>query len=416
MRIDTFIAELFRQAMKGSRDNLGQNRIHLHSSDDNSFEFRKKEGKHSKHVSPVVVLFIIWIVLFFFSLFFVVSYDQAKFSAAWIFKNAALNMQHFYNYLFSAGDMGNIDITIIKLLGTAFTGAALAACGSLMQGSYRNVIAGPSTTGVMAGGSLGAAIYVFFLSEAVAASQSHTLFMDYAYQFCILGGSIFGTALILVISRVAGRGKLSPSAMLIAGMVFSGLISSITMIVQYYMIIKDPNDERIEILRDMMMGSFDNINTWVILLMMGLPLVICFIIIMMIRGKLNLLSFGDDEAQAAGLNVQRYRLLMMLLSAVMTALTVAFCGRIGFVGFMVPLVTRKITGPDMRRIIPCSLIVGAILLTLIYDLAAILTMLDSINVITSTIGCIVMAVTLLKKGGSDNAFSKGRGPAGMGVR
>ena len=402
--------------MKKNRDDLNKDRIHLHENRDDVFEFSKKEEKHTKRISPAAVLFIIWILLFFFSLFFVVAFDARVWSAAWIFKNATQNMQHFYSLLFSAGDTGNIEITIIKLIATAFVGAALAACGSLMQGSYRNIIAGPSTTGVMAGGTLGCVVYLLVFEESVAAAQSATLFTDYAYQFCILGGSLFGTVLILTISRIAGKGKLSPSAMLISGMVFSSVISSFNMVIQYYMILLDPNDSRIETIRDMMMGSFDNIYTVQALLLLAVPLSVCFVILLLIKNRLNLLSMGDDEAQVSGINVQRYRMLMMLLSSVLTALTVAFCGRIGFVGFMVPLVTRKITGPDMNRIVPASLLVGAILLTVIYDLSVILSMLDSINVITSSIGCVVMAVTLLRKGGSDRAFNQGRGALRMGMR
>ena len=402
--------------MKKNRDNLGQNRIHFHQAENEVIEYRKKEQKHEKKFSPIVILLIIWLLLFFFSLFFVISYDERVFSIAYIFKNATQNMENFYNFLFTAGNIGNIDMTFFKLIGVALTGAALASCGSLMQGSYRNVLAGPSTTGVMAGGNFGCMIYVLFFETAAAGLSSTSFLHTYGYQFCILGGCILGMILILVVTYIAGKGKAAPSAMLIAGMVFSSVISSASMVIQYYIIIKDPTDERIETIRDMMMGSFDRLATWQSLLMMGIPLIVCFVIVVMIRGRLNLLSMGDDEAEVAGMNVRRYRLIMLLLSSVMTALTMAFCGRIGFVGFMVPLITRKITGPDMKRIVPCSMLVGAVLLTLIYDISTVINMDDSINVITSALGCILMAITLLRKGGSDNAFNKGRGQMHMGMR
>ena len=399
---------------KNSRDNLGTDRIHIRENIDSVAEFKAKEERHGKGVSPVVVLLIIWILLFFFSMFFVISYSQSRFSVAYIFGQARLNIQHFYNFVMSAGETGNIEVTFYKLLGTALVGAALASTGSLMQGSYRNIIAGPSSTGVMPGGTLGCLIYLLFFEAA--ATGTHTFWGNFGYQLCVLGGCLLGMALILGVSRAAGKGKLSPSAMLISGMVFSSVISSINLIVQYYMIVKDPSDTRIEAIRDMMMGSFDNLATLPALAMMGIPVIICLVIMMLIRGRLNLLSMGDDEARVSGMNVQRYRLLMLLLSSLLTALTMAFCGRIGFVGFMVPLITRKITGPDMRRIVPCSMLVGAILLTLISDITIILSITDSVNLVTSALGCLLMAITLLRKGGSDDAFNKERGQIRMGSR
>ena len=449
--------------MSRNRDDISKNRIHFHGDTEengNSFleeldkdmsfgererprrdkklhreegvsvaEFRENERQHEKHVNPIVVLAIIWVLLAIASLIIVFPIDSKNFSVAWAIEQIRKNTASIYNLVFSAGGASGIEISLIKIAAVFFIGGALATCGSLMQGSYRNVIAGPSTTGVMAGGTLGCVVYLLLFTSSTTeltfsasgfdadAYANQTIWDLYGYQFCVLGGCILGTALILVISRIAGKGKMSPSAMLIAGMVFSSVISSVNMVIQYYMIIVNPDDTRIEQIRDMMMGSFDKITTLSGLLMLSVPLTICFIITLKIRTKLNLLSMGDDEAQVAGMNVQRYRMMMMLLSAVMTALVVAFCGRIGFVGFMVPLVTRRIVGPDMKKIVPCSILVGAILLTVIYDLTTYLSMTDSVNVITSAIGCIVMVVTLLRrKGGGQNAVNQRPGAMRMGIR
>lgn len=410
------------------KSDLGNQRIHLHGSQDEVAAYQKEERKRDKTLSPLVILALILAGLTVISLFGIVGYNQSSYSLAWYLKYVSLNIKHLYNLIFHAGDTGNIQVTIFKILGVVVIGASLASCGTVMQGCFRNVMAGPSTTGVMAGGTLGCTLYLLlFASPETSASGSGVVGLEaygcgsflatYGYQFCVLAGCIGGVALILTISTLAGRGKLSAYAMLISGMVFSTVISNVNMMIQYFMIMKNPNDERITAMRDMMLGSFDKINNLTVLLMMGLPLLVCLGILLRIRNRLNLLSMGMDEAAVAGMNVQRYQRLMMFLSALITALVVSFCGQIGFIGFMVPLIARRTVGPDMRSLVPASMLVGAIMLLVIHDISVLLAVSDSINLITSGIGCLVMLITLLRgKGGSRNAFNQGRGMAGVGFR
>jgi iron complex transport system permease protein len=245
-----------------------------------------------------------------------------------------------------------------------------------------------------------------------------SLWERYQQQICVLIGCIVSVVFVLLIATIAGKGKVSTSALLVSGMVLSSLVSNIGMIVQYYMIIQDPDDSRIEAIQDMMMGNFDNLGFLAVLGMMGIPILLCCVILICMSGRLNLLSMGDDEAAMMGINVGLYRNLMILIGTVLTAVVTAFCGRVGFLGFMVPMITRKIAGPNLKILLPASMLVGAILLTLVYDVAYFLGMTDSVNVITSAIGCMVMAVTLVrgKKGGGRYAAHQARGPAGMGFR
>jgi iron complex transport system permease protein len=82
---------------------------------------------------------------------------------------------------------------------------------------------------------------------------------------------------------------------------------------------------------------------------------------------------------------------------------VAFCGHIGFIGFMIPLVGRKFVGPGMERLLPASMLLGSILLLVVYDLAYIAGLTSYLNLFTSSIGGVVLLVTLLKKRGTGRA-------------
>ena len=115
-----------------------------------------------------------------------------------------------------------------------------------------------------------------------------------------------------------------------------------------------------------------------------------------------------------GLNVRRYKNLMILSGTILTAMVVSFCGRIGFIGFMVPLVMRRITGPDMKKLLPAVIMAGAVFMTVIYDIACIFALETSLSVITGPLGCIVMIITLFRKGGGSDEAGKGATASGMG--
>lgn len=416
--------------MKTRNENeLENNRIHIHQSESEVGQFKKKEEKHHKKMPYLLILFFVWIIIFFGSVFLVVSYDKWEFSLAWELKYASLNIQNFYQFVLGNGGSNGIDVKVYQYLVVAIVGAALSACGAAFQGGFRNILAGPSSMGVMSGGSLGLTVYLFLFGSAssavvvttadskyMAAYNAMTIWQRYQEQFAILLGCFGAVLLVTGIAYFVGKGKMSASAMIISGMVLSSVIGNITMLYQYYMIMKDPSDQRIQQIRDVMMGSFDNASSLPVLAMMGIPLIICIALLALMSGKLNLLSFGTEEAVAMGLNVTLYRNLMILLNTIITAVVVAFCGHVGFIGFMVPLIARKIAGPDLRKLIPTAILTGAILLTVIFDVAYFLTLTGSMNLITSSIGCILMAIILVKRGGRKNAFEQRRGPAGMGFR
>jgi iron complex transport system permease protein len=104
-----------------------------------------------------------------------------------------------------------------------------------------------------------------------------------------------------------------------------------------------------------------------------------------------------------GVNIHTLRIAMIAVGTVLTAVVVAFCGRIGFIGFMIPLVGRKFVGPGMERLLPASMLLGSILLLVVYDLAYIAGLTSYLNLFTSSIGGVVLLVTLLKKGGTGRA-------------
>ncbi len=244
-----------------------------------------------------------------------------------------------------------------------------------------------------------------------------SLWSTYQQQICTLIGCFAGVGLVLLVATIAGRGRLSASAMILSGTVFSSITSQCSMMIQYYMIIKNPNDQRIELIQELMMGTFDNVTSLQYLLMMAVPILICLAVLLALSGRLNLFSLDEDEAMTMGVNLRPLRYVIIAIGTILTAVVVSFCGRIGFLGFMIPLVGRKLVGPDMRRLLPASLMLGSILLILVFDAAYITGLTGYLSLFTSSIGSIVMLATLfIRKGGvSYGAAQKPTAP-GMGLR
>ena len=236
-----------------------------------------------KKLPITAVLAITLFFLFWLSLVLIVPYREWVFSPAWVFMSVRRRFQQLYAFLFGEGSA--FGITVYQYLAVMLCGGALSACGTVLKGSFRNVMAGPSTMGVMAGGSLGCLIYVLLFTENGADVQASTFDAAayagqsfgalYGRQLCTLLGCFGGVALILAVATAAGRGRLSASAMILSGTVFSVLIQNISMVIQYYMILQDPNDTRIESIRDLMMGSFDRVTTWQHVVMMAIPILLC---------------------------------------------------------------------------------------------------------------------------------------------
>jgi iron complex transport system permease protein len=411
-----------------SKIHLEENRIHLREEPDGdeAVSFQKKENKRTKKASLILILFLIWVGVFLCSLLFINTYDQFFFSLADWTGDVSENIQNFFTFLTGKGHSGGIDGLFYQYLVVALVGAGLSACGAVFQGSFKNVLAGPSTMGVMSGGTLGCIIYLLLFAgtsanglaaagnQVIAAAENRSFPEQYMAQIFILAGCFGAIALVLGISAAAGKGNVSPSAMVVAGMVFSTVVGNFNMLAQYFMIAKNPADTRIDTLQSMMMGNFNAVGSPLVLLMMAVPILVCIVILLLMGGKLNLLALGEEETVAMGLDAARIRTLMILAGTILTAVVVAFCGHVGFVGFMVPLIARRLTGPDMRKLIPVSALTGAILLTVIFDAARFLAMTDSLNVITSAIGAVVMTAALFRKKGEKNhAAYKGAGTGHM---
>jgi len=228
----------------------------------------------------------------------------------------------------------------------ALTGAALGISGASYQGLFRNPLADPFLIGVASGAGLGAVI---------------ALSIQWPYSFWGLMAvplAAFAMALltVLIVYAIARIGHTVPTTNLIlAGVAVSSFATSLTS----FLMLRSADEVR-RALGWLMGGSIQ--NGWTSILAV-LPLLTVGAVVLLISGHaLNLLQFGDDQAQQLGLNVTRTRTTILIAASLVTATAVSFSGIIGFVGLVVPHLVRLWAGVDYRRLLPLSLIGGASLL------------------------------------------------------
>jgi iron complex transport system permease protein len=291
-------------------------------------------------------------------------------------------------------------------------GAALAISGSVYQGAFRNALASPTTLGVETGGVLGGMIYILLIQDnsvitgmtVLEITSGRSFFETYALAFFILIGCFAMVFIVSGCARILGRGKFSTLGLILSGVVFAGGVGEILGLIQYAMLQEDMYDPRVYALRLMMMGTFGKALTSAHLAMIGIPVASGITVILLMRGRLNLLVFGEDEAKSMGVNVRLIRFVTVGIVTALTAVVISFCGMIGFIGFIVPHMTRRLVGPDLRYLLPASALVGALVMMVIYQIATTVGWASNINLMTSLVGggiFFVMVIIMRRRSHAD---------------
>lgn len=228
----------------------------------------------------------------------------------------------------------------------AMTGAALAASGTAYQGLFRNPLADPYLIGVASGAGLG----------AVAAMSFKWSYTALGLMAVPLAAFVAGMLTVTVVYLLARVGKaLPPSTLILAGVAVSSFAAALTS----FLMLRAEGELR-RALAWLLGGA--TMSGWQPVLAM-LPYWLVGIGILLTLGHaLNVLQFGDEQAQQLGLPVERVRRLVIIAASMTTAAAVSFAGIIGFVGLIVPHILRLKVGPDYRRLLPLSLVGGAALL------------------------------------------------------
>jgi iron complex transport system permease protein len=255
----------------------------------------------------------------------------------------------------AAADQQDVAILLLlrlpRALAATLVGGALATCGVVMQGLFRNPMASPEILGISAGGSLGA---VAAITTGLAGWSLFTM------PLLTIVGALLSAACIYALSTT--RGTTSLLFIIIAGMAISSLFNALTSGLLLF-----SREYEVSQYLFWTMGGLDG-RTWQHILFSAPILIPGIVALCLFARDLNLFALGEEGAAALGVGVERTKRLLLAVSAVLTGVAIAVSGPIGFVGLLVPHLMRLIVGPDHRGLMPASALGGALFLV-VCDLA-----------------------------------------------
>ncbi len=231
-----------------------------------------------------------------------------------------------------------------RVLLAGLAGAALAVCGALLQLLSRNALADPYLFGVVSGAALGATISSLWLPAL-------------ALPVAAFAGAIFAILLVLALAQQAARqGIQSISTLLLTGLAVSFFCSAVASLLLY-----QADSFAANRIMFWLMGSLSRAD-WPAVQLLWITLTLTLVLCAFGRRQLTALNWSDDMAKSLGVAVQRWRLVLLLLCALLTAVVVAYCGGIGFVGLMIPHLVRLLFGSQVVPLLFGSALCGAIFL------------------------------------------------------
>lgn len=259
-------------------------------------------------------------------------------------------------------------IRIPRICLVVLVGAALSAAGAAFQGMFRNPLVAPDLLGASAGASFGACI-AMLVGLSVLTTQL------LAFVFGLL--AVF---LAVFMNKMVKYDKLL--GLVLGGILVSTLFQAGTSIVK---LCADVND-KLPSITYWLMGSFSSANLSDLYIAI-IPMAIGFTLLIMERWHLNVLSLGPEQARALGVNTKRVGLIVIVAATLLTSVSVAVSGVIGWVGLVIPHLARAIVGPDYRKLLPASMLLGGSYLLIVDDVArCLLTMEIPIGILTAILG------------------------------
>ncbi|MEQ4617668.1 MAG: iron ABC transporter permease [Corticimicrobacter sp.] len=269
-------------------------------------------------------------------------------------------------------------VRLPRVLAAITVGAALAAAGVAYQALFRNPLASPALLGVSSGAGFGACAAMLLQAGALGIQTS------------AFAGGLAAVGLALLIANHLGRGAIL--ILVLSGLVVSALFQALTSSLKY---LADPLDT-LPAMVFWLLGSLAQANRQE--LWLAIPLVLLgLLILLLLRWPTQVMEVGEDEARMLGIRVGLVRLLVIIAATLITAAAVSLAGIVGWVGLLVPHLTRLLVGPAYPRLLPMTILMGAAYLLLVDTIcrSAFASELP-LGVATAVIGAPVFIIILMR--------------------
>ena len=273
-----------------------------------------------------------------------------------------------------------LNVRLPRILLACLVGCALSAAGTGYQTVFQNPMAAPDILGASSGACFGAALAILTGQSSVTVT---------VYAFC---ASLLSVALVyLVGSRTRGSRVVN---LLLAGIMVGSLFTAGT---SYIKLVADPTNQLPQITY-WLMGSLSGTRMKTVGFA-AVCMAVGLLPLLLLRWRMNLLTLSADEARAMGVHTDRLRLAVILSATVLTASAVSVSGMIGWVGLVIPHLSRRIVGNDCRWLLPMSMLFGAAFLLLVDNMARCLTAMEiPIGILTAFVGAPFFLYLMIKGG------------------
>ena len=270
-------------------------------------------------------------------------------------------------------------IRLPRVLAAALIGAALSLSGTAYQSTFRNPLISPDLLGVSSGASLGAA-FAILLGASLQITQA----------FAFVGGII---AVLMTTSMPRLLRNSSNMTLVLSGIIVTGFMDALIGVIK---LLSREQDQLASIVF-WQMGSLSHVNTSQLLSIVP-PILVCLVIMFLLSWRLNILSFGEQEAQTVGINVTLLRGVIIVCASLLTASAVSVSGTIRWIGLIIPHFGRLICGSDNTKLIPTAALLGGAFLLVIDTLARTMTSIEiPLSILSGLVGAPLFAWLLFRQ-------------------
>ena len=270
-------------------------------------------------------------------------------------------------------------IRIPRIIAAMLVGAALSLSGAVYQGVFKNPLVSPDLLGVSSGASVGAAIAILLGGGMMT------------IQFSAFVAGMIAVGISATIKNLLRTD--SNIALVLAGIITGGFMSSLLGVLKF---VADPTTQLSDIVF-WQMGSVAVVNRSQIAA--TLPIfIICGVLLLALSWRINILSFGEEEAKTLGMNIAVYRGAIVTCASLITASAVSISGTIGWVGLVIPHLGRLLAGPDNTKLLPTTMLLGALFMLTIDTLSRAATSVEiPLSILTGLVGAPFYAWLLWKQ-------------------
>ena len=338
----------------------------------------KTAEKTKKFKIKFTILVVIFIVVFFGS-FMLGRYPVSPPELMKIILSGIIDIPQSWP---DAAENVIFQIRLPRVLAAAIIGAALSIAGVSYQGMLQNPMVSPDILGASSGAGFGAALAIL---------------LGAGYMGISVAAFLFGLAAVMLAYGISRVSRINATlAMILAGMMIGSLFTSCTSFVK---LVAD-TEQTLPAITYWLMGSLVSIKPQDVAFAI-VPIIAGSVPLFLLKWRMNLLTVGEEEAQAMGINTRALRLVVIVCATLLTASSVAISGMIGWVGLVIPHFCRMIFGYDYRKIIPASALFGATFLMVVDNIARLATTAEiPLGILTSFVGAPIFVYLILKGGTS----------------